>query len=282
MWGRPAMTTPAIERPVLDLSGPRLAAAFEDLIAGAEDQGGIERYVTAVALKASLFHELLGEGRAARLSETDFRDLCVFIAPARRRIAGWQAGEGFARLREALAALLTGETATTEARLAAFAARFPDGPKQRWVRDLAAEALHFTLPEKYPLMTRWVWDHATNSGVLREIWFGDDVDRMRIEVPDSCGTFLMLREELSGFLSRNGVYRDVPFYVDLLCAKVYADYINAQGGAYLRVDFASADDPMQYVRRMLGLDGIATEAGRARLKLIDGRVFGEDPPKLLS
>lgn len=281
MWGRPAMTTPAIERPVLDLSGPRLAAAFEDLIAGAEDQGGIERYVTAVALKASLFHELLGEGRAAGLSEADFRDLCLFIAPTRRRIADWQAGERFATLRDGLAALLAGETATTDERLRAFAAGFPDGPKHRWVRDLAAEALHFTDPEKYPLMTRWVWDQAANTGVLREIWFADDVDRLRIGVPDSYGTFLMLREELSGFLSRNGIFRDVPFYVDLLCAKVYADYINAQGGAYLRVDFASADDPMQYVRRMLGLDGIATEAGRARLKLIDGRVFG-DPPKLLS
>lgn len=282
MWGRPTVAmTPEIERPVLDLSGPRLTSAFEDLVAGAEDQGGVERYVTAVALKASLFHELLGEGRAATLTEADFRDLGVFIAPARRRMADWSTGERFRLLRDALAALLTGETATTDARIRAFAARFPDGPKHRWVRDLAAEVLHFTSPEKYPLMTRWVWDHGANSGVLREIWFADDVDRMRIEVPDSYGTFLMLREELSGFLSGKGVYRDMPLYVDLLCAKIYADYINAQVGAYLRVDFASADDPMQYVRRMLGLDGIATETGRTRLKLIDGRAFG-DAPKLLS
>ena len=52
-----------------------------------------------------------------------------------------------------------------------------------------------------------------------------------IDVPDSYETFLVLREELSQFLADNGIFRDMLWHVDLLCAQIYGDYINAQGGA---------------------------------------------------
>ena len=59
-----------------------------------------------------------------------------------------------------------------------------------------------------------------------------------LDVFDECGIphILMLREELSQFLTDNGVFRDVVWYVDLLCAKIYADYIAAQGGVVCLVD----------------------------------------------
>ena len=121
------------------------------------------------------------------------------------------------------------------------------------MRDLAAEVLHHLDCERYPLMTRWVWDAKANTGVLREIWFANDIDHITIRVADDCATFLMLREELAQFLTENGVFRDVPEYVDILCAQVYAQYICAQGGTYLRTDFSAPEDPMQHARRMLGL-----------------------------
>jgi hypothetical protein len=286
MWWRSPATAPAASppRPVLDLSGPRLRQAFEALVAASEPVGGVERYVGAVALKASLFQEMLGSGRAATLGDADFRDLCTFVAPARRRIGGWLDPARFPRLRQALADLLDGaaDTAGADRRLAAFLAAFPADRDHRWVRDLAAEALHFTHPELYPLMTRWVWDRKANTGVLREIWFAPDVDHITIDVADGYETFLVLREELAQFLSDNGVFRDVPYYVDLLCAQVYADYIAAQGGSYLRTDFGGADDTMQYARRMLGLDGLDSETGRTRLKLIDGRAHVVDETRLLN
>ena len=99
------------------------------------------------------------------------------------------------------------------------------------MRDLAAEVLHFAAPERYPLMTRWMWDARVNTGVLREIWHGDDVDAVtHRRVGDGFATFVTLREELEEFLRGNGVFRDLPFYVDLLCAHVYAGYINDRGG----------------------------------------------------
>jgi hypothetical protein len=79
----------------------------------------------------------------------------------------------------------------------------------------------------------------------------------------------MLREELAQFLTKNGVFRDVPFYVDLLTAQVYAGYIGAQGGAYLRTDFSVPEDPLLHTRRLLGLDGVEAN-GRTKLKALDG------------
>ena len=46
-------------------------------------------------------------------------------------------------------------------RIAAFVETFPAGRALRWSRDLAAELLHYSDPERYPLMVRWVWaQHA--------------------------------------------------------------------------------------------------------------------------
>jgi len=105
-------------------------------------------------------------------------------------------------------------------------------------------------------MTRWVWDVKANSGVLREIWHGDNVDNERINIGDDYETFIKLREELSGYLTENGVFADVLQYVDLLCAQVYAGYIASQGGSFLKADFAAKQDPIIFTRRLLGLDGV--------------------------
>ena len=76
-----------------------------------------------------------------------------------------------------------------------------------------------------------------------------------------------MREELSQFLADNGVFRDVLWYIDLLLGQVYADYINAQGGAYLKTDFASESDPLEHTRRILGVDA---RIARNNAKTIDG------------
>lgn len=284
MWGLPhhkAPPAPPAPRPVLDLSGPRLREIFEHLAEAAEPSGGVERYVGALRLKSSLFEELLGKGRVGELTETEFCDLCGFITPVRRRVGAWLGRHGFPAMRARLERLLEGwaDTATADARLRQFAAGFPADREHRWTRDLAAEVLHFTAPERYPLMTRWMWDRRTNTGVLREIWYADNVDAITIEAGDDFAAFAALRDELEGFLGDNGVFRDLPFYVDLLSAHVYAFYINGRGGRYLRTDFGAKEDPMAHTRRLLGLDAVDTETGRTRLKLIDGTayVLGEAP-----
>ena len=283
-WFAKSVDPSGIQPPTLHLDGPRLARSFETLVGASEGEGGVERYITAIAFKVSLFQETLAPERIGALTEDTFIGLCAFMATVRRRIGPWLKDSGFETARRLVAGLLDGagtDTGRTDERMAAFCAGFPDGKSYRWVRDLGTELLHHTLPEHYPLMTRWIWDRGANTGVLREIWHDDDVDHITIDVPDDSATFLVLREELNQFLSSNGVFRDMLFYVDLLCAQVYADYIRERGASYLRTDFNSADDPMAYTRRMLGLDGIKPETGRTRVKLAEGPavVAGDAGPR---
>ena len=267
------------ERPVLDLSGEALRAGLAAMVSGSEAHGGIERYVDAVKLKSAMFRQALADGAVDDL-ET-FKGLCTFMATVRRRIGNWLTPDAFEDLQPGIRELFD-EVDDIDTRVDAFCSRFPRDKEHRWVRDLAAELLHNSDPERYPLMNRWVWDAAANTGVLREIWYGDDVDHMRIPVGDGYGTYLMLREELSRFLSDEGIFRDMLEYVDILCAQVYAQYICEQGGSYLRTDFSAPEDPMQHTRRLLGLDGVRPGSGKTRLKSVDGEAFVLDDESALA
>jgi len=279
-------TTSAIEpyefeRPVLDLSADALRTGLQIMIRGSEDHGGIERYIDAVKLKSAMFKQALVDNDVAELDLETFKGLCTFMATVRRRISDWLNEERFVEVREGIVELFA-DGEHIDVRVGRFCDRFPSDKKHRWVRDLAVELLHNADPERVPLMNRWVWDVKANTGVIREIWHGEDVDHMTIRVPDNYGTYVMLREELSQFLSDNGFFRDVLFYVDVLCAQVYAQYICEQGGSYLRVDFSAPEDPMQHTRRLLGLDGVQPGNGRTRLKSIDGEAFILDDSKMLN
>ena len=270
-----------IERPVLDLSGDALRAGLQIMIRGSEEHGGIERYIDAVKLKSKMFRQALVENDVAELDLETFKGLCTFMATVRRRIGPWLNEDKFADMRAGIVELFADDE-HIDARIGRFCERFPTDKKHRWVRDLAVELLHNADPERVPMMNRWVWDVKANTGVIREIWHGDDVDHMTLEVPDNYATYVMLREELSQFLSDNGFFRDVLFYVDVLCAQIYAQYICEQGGSYLRVDFSAPEDPMQHTRRLLGLDGVQPGNGRTRLKSIDGVAFVIDDQQALN
>ena len=274
---------PEPERVQLELSGSLLTRALTNLVTGCEALGGIERYVEALALKSEMFKDALGDGRVKDLNIDQLMGLCVFMSTVRRRIGSYLDPSGFEQIKSALINLFEGlqDTTTTDARLSAFCDAFPKEKTHRWVRDLAAEALHNTDVERYPLMTRWVWDAKANTGVVREIWHGDAVDHMTIPVSDEYETFVVLREELSQYLTANGFYNNVIYYVDLLCAQVYAEYICAQGGSYLRTDFSAPEDPMEHTRRVLGLDGVKPGSSRTRLRAVDGEAFVLEDTKLI-
>jgi hypothetical protein len=254
-----------VERPVLDLSGDALRAGIQAMVTGAEEHGGIERYVDAVKLKSDMFQQAMDD--IANLGLEAFMGLCTFMATVRRRVGPWLNEESFGDVRDGLAGLFDDEQPVDD-RVESFCARFPNDKKHRWVRDLATEVMHNVEPERYPLMNRWVWDATANTGVLREIWYGDNVDHITIPVGDGYGD--------------NGFFRDILQYVDILCAQVYAQYICEQGGSYLRADFSAPEDPMQHTRRLLGLDGVRPGSGRSRLKSIDGEAFVIDDTTLLN
>ncbi len=267
------------ERPVLDLSGELLRNALQGMVAGSEEHGGIERYIDAVKLKSRMFRQALVDKDVATLDLETFKGLCAFMATVRRRVSEWLNEDAFTSMRGRIVDLFD-SAEPIDNRIAQFCAHFPEDKRHRWVRDLATELLHNADPERVPLMNRWVWDAKANTGVLREVWHADNVDHITIGVADGYGTYIMLREELSQFLSDNGVFKDVLYYVDVLCAQVYAQYICEQGGSYLRADFSAPEDPMQHTRRLLGLDGVQPGNGRTRLKSIDGEAYVLDDKHL--
>lgn len=234
--------------PRLELSGARLDEAYDALLASAEPRGGIARLVSALSAKCTLFANVFASERVAELNQADLMDACAFAATARRRVGAALEEHGIGAMREAIAALL--DAADGDAALAAFCARFPDDRQHRWVRDLGAEVLHFTAPDRFPLMTRWIWDARSGTGVLREIWHGEGVET----IADDQASHVALRAELASYLKGRGVWHAVPLTIDLLCAQVYATYIQAQGSAFLRADFSGDDDPGYYLCRMLGID----------------------------
>ena len=271
-------------RPVLELSGPRITSSFEKLLNASDNQGGVEAFVTAIKFKKAVFEEALKVSNLPNLNEETFLGLCAFIAPVRRRIGSWIQSKDFSNLHTFLSDLLTGvrEGSDVDSRIKTFCGQFPEDSSHRWVRDLAAEFLHFSDMEQYPLMTRWVWDQSANTGVIREIWYADDIDHINLNIPDNYETHLVLREELSQFLASNGVFRDVLYYLDLLLAQIYADYISEQGGSFLRADFSSELDPLEFTRRMLGVDGIDPDTGRTRVKLASGERFKLNDPEMMN
>jgi hypothetical protein len=281
MAKKTALQPHEFERPVLDLSGEMLRGSLQVMIAGSEDQGGIERYIDAVKLKSAMFRQALVENEIAELDLETFKGLCTFMATVRRRVSEWLNEDAFAVMRPRIVELFSDDE-HIEDRVERFCDYFPGDKKHRWVKDLAVELLHNADPERVPLMNRWVWDAKANTGVIREIWHAENVDHIKIPVGDGYGTYIMLREELSQFLSDNGFFRDVLFYVDVLCAQIYAQYICEQGGSYLRADFTAPEDPMQHTRRLLGLDGVQPGDGRTRLKSIDGEAFVLDDSKTLN
>ncbi|MCA8905785.1 MAG: hypothetical protein R3C00_04820 [Hyphomonas sp.] len=255
-----AHNRPLEARPSLELSGPVLNEALERIIAGCEQTVGVEAFVEALKLRAMIIHQVFDRAGPQGPDMAQFAKITSLMPTVRRRVTAYLTDDNYPHLIGACLELVNArhDPATVDQRLADFCAQFPQDSKHRWVKDLAAELLHAFNPERYPLMCRWVWDVRSNTGVIREIWHGD-VDRVSIKVPDNYATFVMLREELSQFLATNGVYRDTLQYVDLLCAQIYAEYISAQGGSYLRADFSSGEDATVHVRRLLGLDGVRTK-----------------------
>lgn len=276
-FSSPKPQLPALDRPVLDLSGPALTMAIERLAMVCEETGGVEAYVEALRLKSEAFKKIFAEAGPEGPDAGEFAVLAGLMPTVRRRIGPWLEGDKFDEMRCAVMMLINGEhhELTVDERMAEFIVTFPIDKRHRWVKDLAAELLHALDIERYPLMCRWVWDVSSNTGVLREIWHGD-VDRVTIRVGDGYATHMMLREELATFLSQNGVFKDVPYYVDLVLAQVYSEYIAAQGGSYLRADFSSAEDQIVYLRRLLGLDGVRVKHHNPEL----GRIARDALPGL--
>ena len=255
--------------PVLHLDGTILRTAVESMIECSNQLGGIEVIVDGLRGKSLLFQRTFSDDGQS-MTDREFFDACAFMPTVRRRLKPVLQGMGFASLRDEITRLLDAVTLENmDSRMADLTDRLASGKSSRWVRDLAAEILHFRQPELFPLMTRWIWDHESNTGVLREIWFSDSPDQY-IDIPNGVRTHLELRREIHEFFEESGIFADREFIMDILFAWVYSQYIGSQGGSFLNSEFNNAGTPMGFAIRMLGLDTAIGDSGLTHMILGDG------------
>ena len=233
------------------------------------DSGGADPYLEALVAKSGMFQELLDPAHIGSLSREGVDTLLATVMPARRRLAPVIAQVSEADLVAALRGLLYGRE-PLEARMHAFAGALPvTGSDERSVRklrraawDFAAEVLHFRAPQQYPLMTRWVWDPATLSGAIRELLSGGD-SRSDIPLDGAPGVYEAARNWVAQHMAEHGVYREPQFAVDVFWAHAYADYMRAMsnGMGLIKSDFGGSADPMEPVKKLLGIDAPRRNGG---------------------
>lgn len=227
----------------------------------AAQDGGIESYLAALRAKQHAFTETLGRGE---IGANDIEMLLGCVFTARRRVYPALESVGMARAAGLLRDLVSGTLYPAE-RLQAFVDAMPGATGmdresvkaaakvRRAAWDFAAEALHFSDPVRYPLMSRWVWDEATQSGALREFVRGNDAIR-DIPFNNSPATFEGARVWLAERIAEEGIYRDVPLWIDLVQAQAYTAYFRSFTEGSLGADFARGVTQHEQLKKILGID----------------------------
>lgn len=237
------------------------------------EMGGAEPFIEALGNKVRLFQSLLNPPAIKELNREKVELLLETVMPARKRL--WPA---LAQLSEqdlvgAVHELLYGQD-ELETRLTAFVDSVPedaDADKKankklkRAAHDFAAELLHFRSPEQYPLMSRWVWDQGTLSGAVRELLKGGDTLN-HIPLGTGPGVYEAARVWIAEQMAAQGVYREVHYLIDLFLAHAYADYMRAMsnGMGLMNADFGGKADPLEIVKKLLGIDEARRKESRVR------------------
>jgi hypothetical protein len=91
------------------------------------------------------------------------------------------------------------------------------------------------------------------SGALREfVRGGDAVERLPLDARPE--TFEAARRWIAAEIEAQGIYRDIPFWVDLVKAAAYAHYFRAMTGGVLGSDFTRTSGPEESVKKLLGIE----------------------------
>ncbi len=237
---------------------------FDALLAGAAQDGGIESYLAALSAKRGAIAGARERAKSGAPGLDDITGLLALVFTARRKLYPVLAELGAERVAALLAGLWFGEQPPGD-RLQGFVDAMPGAAGtdragiraaaqlRRAARDFAAELLHFADTDRYPLMARWVWDQATQSGALREFVRGGDAMR---EVPFSNDPALFegARRWLAEQLVVQGIYRDEALWIDLVQAQAYLAYFRSMTEGSLGGDFGRGMPPQEQLKRLLGVD----------------------------
>ncbi|MGA8049276.1 MAG: hypothetical protein WCA09_03755 [Burkholderiales bacterium] len=238
---------------MLQFDAERFAKHFSDFVALADAGPGLQAYVELLEAKHRLFAAALAA--PARIDLGAAESLLESVFTARRKLYPLFEALGAAGLAQRVASLAAGGS-TIEAFCDSL-----DYPQERVARrklrgaahDFAAELLHFSDPQRHPLMTRWVWDASSASGALREL-----MDKEHAGAIDHAAARGWLFERFS----EQGIWREQHWLADLVLAMAYVGYFRAMTGGVLGSDFTRGSTPDEQLRKLLGVDG----GNRSRVK----------------
>ena len=229
---------------------------LQQLILLTSRHGGLDFFIDVLKHKQEIFFKILMPGAIDDLDRVNAEHLLMLVFPSRRVFAPLLAATDFQKFAESLRHLLYAES-PLDARILQFVRQMEgqDRKVQRATWDFAAECLHGTYPEQYPLMCRWVWHQGTHSGALREFIRGNDAMNT-IELGNDAGMFESVRLWFAQQLAAQGYRRDISQITDLLLALAYAEYLLAMssGMGMMGSEFGAKTQPMEIVVKLLGLD----------------------------
>jgi len=230
---------------------------LQALLNATEELGGVDGFIEALKNKQVLFSDVLAYEKIDALSAEGLSILLDTVFTARRKLPACLNKVPHEVLVQQIKHLLYGKQLITD-RMQQFTALIDSENKkaQRAAWDFAAELLHFYSPERFPLMSRWVWNEKETSGSLREFIRGGDTMR-DITFGDTPENFEASRVWFAQQLGQQGFYRDIHYLIDLLVAQAYADYIlsMSSGMGMFGPQFGGAElKPIELIVKLLGID----------------------------
>ena len=215
-----------------------------------------DELVTVAALldtKAAGFAGLLGSpGQARALPRDDLRRVLRSVFATRRKADAILDDVGPDRLGAAIDDLLHGDGLVTE-RFAAFDAVLAGHPEPGF--DLPSELLHFTVPDRWWLWTRWMWDPRAGTGALPLV----TVEDFDWDAPNRPEGYLRVGQAMA-FVNETGKavgFTDLGsglFGADVFLACVYAVYMYTVLRLRMTQEFNRIVPELpDLVRRLLGV-----------------------------
>jgi len=202
-----------------------------------EGEDFVQEFYQELLEKSVLFQETLSKERLPSLTEEELERVFERIFAARRKKRKIIEETGIDRLKKAISDLLYGdekggffkkkkEERNWEEKVEEFAKQIR-GVDRKSARDIAAELLHFTFPDKYILWTSWIWDPQSETGAIvflkEEPPTGGRGRRMYGETYEQ---FKQVYEQIAEKLQEFGIKVKGYLFVDIFLAMIYATYVD--------------------------------------------------------
>jgi hypothetical protein len=192
-----------------------------------EGEEFVQEFYEDLEEKSRFFKEKLAKERLPSLTAEELKAVLERIFATRRKREKVIQETGEANLKKAISDLLYGkEEVSWDDRVFEFSKHIR-GIDVKSARDLAAELLHFTFPERWVLWTSWIWDPTSETGAVvflkEEPPTGGRGRRMYGEKYDHFKEiYLQIAEKLEEF----GIKVRGYLFVDIFLAMIYATYVD--------------------------------------------------------